>query len=67
MGGKSGTVAVVRLAKRRSDGRHIAVKCVSSSDDEMRQFTRDEYDPGFQKTLPIRLHPAIYRALTWWL
>jgi serine/threonine protein kinase len=52
----SGTVAVVRLAKRRSDGRHIAVKCVSSSDDEVRQFTRDEYD--LVRSLN---HPAIIR------
>jgi len=39
----SGTVATVRTAVRR-DGRQVAVKLVATRDDEMRQFTKDEYE-----------------------
>jgi len=52
----AGTVAVVRLASRKSDGKQIAVKCVSSDDEEFRQFTRDEYE-----LVASLSHPAIIR------
>lgn len=52
----SGTTAVVRLAHRKSDGRPIAVKCVNSGDEEIQQFTRDEYE--LVKTFK---HPGIVR------
>eukprot|EP00929_Paragymnodinium_shiwhaense_P080373 TRINITY_DN41911_c0_g2_i1.p1 TRINITY_DN41911_c0_g2~~TRINITY_DN41911_c0_g2_i1.p1 ORF type:complete len:588 (-),score=75.82 TRINITY_DN41911_c0_g2_i1:29-1792(-) len=40
----SGTVAVVRQATRLKDGRQVAVKCIISSDTEMRMFCRQEFD-----------------------
>lgn len=52
----SGTVAVVRLATRKSDGRQIAVKCVRSVDEELRQFTRAEHE--LVRSLD---HPAIVK------
>jgi len=39
-----GSVAFVRRATCLADGTEVAVKCVQSSDDEMRKFARDEYD-----------------------
>lgn len=52
----SGTVATVRKAVRRRDGRKFAVKLVRSQDEEMRQFTLDEY------TLLTSLrHPSIVK------
>merc|ERR1712176_1293520 len=39
----SGTMAVVRLATNRLTGVEIAAKCLCSPDEELRQFTRDEY------------------------
>lgn len=39
----SGTVAAVRKARRKSDGREFAMKVMFSTDDEERQFMRDEY------------------------
>mmetsp|Transcript_87647 Transcript_87647/g.165244 ORF Transcript_87647/g.165244 Transcript_87647/m.165244 type:complete len:454 (-) Transcript_87647:442-1803(-) len=52
----SGSVGVVFQAKRRSDARQLAVKCITTRDDEMRQFTRDEYE--LVKSLS---HPAIIK------
>lgn len=52
----NGSVAVVKLAGRRSDGRQFAVKHVRGVDEEIRQFTRDEYD--LVRTLS---HPAIIK------
>lgn len=40
----SGTMSVVKVARRLSDSRLFAVKVVTSEDDELRQFTRDEYE-----------------------
>eukprot|EP00927_Polykrikos_kofoidii_P078945 TRINITY_DN75748_c0_g1_i1.p1 TRINITY_DN75748_c0_g1~~TRINITY_DN75748_c0_g1_i1.p1 ORF type:complete len:501 (+),score=73.90 TRINITY_DN75748_c0_g1_i1:74-1504(+) len=40
----SGTVSVVRRAKRRSDGRTFAVKVVAGHDDELRRFTQYEFE-----------------------
>lgn len=40
----SGSMAVVKRAKRRSDATEFAVKCVALEDEELLQFTRDEYD-----------------------
>mmetsp|Transcript_16758 Transcript_16758/g.47697 ORF Transcript_16758/g.47697 Transcript_16758/m.47697 type:complete len:397 (-) Transcript_16758:104-1294(-) len=53
----SGTVAVVKLATRREDGRKFAMKCVCSGDEERRQFARDEYE-----LLHKLEHHAIVRA-----
>lgn len=52
----SGTVGVVFQARRRSDSRQLAVKCITSRDEEMRRFTRDEYE--LVKSLS---HPAIIK------
>lgn len=52
----SGSTAVVFLAKRRTDARQMAVKCITTSDEEMRQFTRDEYE--LVKSLS---HPTIIK------
>jgi serine/threonine protein kinase len=52
----SGSVATVRVATMR-DGRKVAVKLVAQQDEEIRQFTRDEYN------LAITLrHPSIVRV-----
>mmetsp|Transcript_71009 Transcript_71009/g.154331 ORF Transcript_71009/g.154331 Transcript_71009/m.154331 type:complete len:511 (-) Transcript_71009:117-1649(-) len=40
----SGTMGVVRVATRREDGHRLVVKCISSEDEEVRRFTRDEYE-----------------------
>jgi len=52
----SGTVATVRRVTRKSDGKVMAVKCVSNPDEEIRQFTRDEYE-----VVRSLNHPAIVR------
>jgi serine/threonine protein kinase len=54
----SGTVAVVRRATRISDGRELALKCISSSDDEVQQFAKDEYE-----LLESLKHPSIVQVL----
>lgn len=50
----TGSMAVVRRAVRTSDRKEVAVKCVSSQDEEHRRFTREEYD--LMRKLS---HPAI--------
>jgi len=40
----SGSVAVVRRARHLSDGCSVAVKCIATTDPEMRQFTRTEFE-----------------------
>jgi len=40
----SGTVASVRAARRTSDGQEVAVKVIFTEDEEMRLFTRNEYE-----------------------
>merc|ERR1712054_577376 len=39
----SGTMAVVKLATKRVGGDVVAVKCILSPDEELREFTREEY------------------------
>lgn len=39
-----GTMALVRQGTRRSDGGQVAVKCIRCEDEELQQFTRDEYE-----------------------
>jgi len=50
----SGSTSTVRRCTRKSDGQLFAVKCVTAADDEMRQFTRDEYE-----LVRSLRHPAI--------
>lgn len=54
----SGTLSVVRLGRRRSDGRAIAVKCLRTEDVEQRRSTYEEYE-----LLRELQHPSIIRAL----
>eukprot|EP00930_Biecheleria_cincta_P037151 TRINITY_DN25492_c0_g1_i1.p1 TRINITY_DN25492_c0_g1~~TRINITY_DN25492_c0_g1_i1.p1 ORF type:complete len:612 (-),score=83.27 TRINITY_DN25492_c0_g1_i1:87-1922(-) len=49
----SGTTSVVRRCTRK-DGQRFAVKCTTAVDDEVRQFTRDEYE-----LVRSLRHPAI--------
>lgn len=53
----SGTIATVRRGTRRKDGREVAVKCIRSEDEEVRMFTRDEYE-----LLRSLDHPSILRV-----
>lgn len=55
----SGTTAVVRRCARK-DGQNFAVKCVTAVDDEIRQFTRDEYE-----LVRSLRHPAIIQFRAW--
>jgi len=50
----SGTISVVKKAKRIADGVHVAVKCVRSEDEEVKMFTRAEFE--LMRTLR---HPSI--------
>mmetsp|Transcript_150857 Transcript_150857/g.266796 ORF Transcript_150857/g.266796 Transcript_150857/m.266796 type:complete len:460 (-) Transcript_150857:33-1412(-) len=52
----SGSVGVVFQARRRCDARQFAVKCITSEDEEVRQFTREEYE--LVRSLN---HPAIIK------
>lgn len=53
----SGTTSVVLTCTRRADGKQLAVKVVHSEDEEMRQFTYDEF--ALLKSLR---HPSIMRV-----
>lgn len=55
----SGTTSTVRRCIRK-DGQSFAVKCVTAVDDEVRQFTRDEYE-----LVRSLRHPAIIQCRAW--
>ncbi|CAJ1393355.1 unnamed protein product [Effrenium voratum] len=56
----SGSMSVVRRCVRRCDGQIFAVKCVTAVDEEVRQFTRDEYE-----LVRALRHPAIITFRAW--
>ncbi|CAK9055169.1 unnamed protein product [Durusdinium trenchii] len=56
----SGSMSVVRRCVRKLDGQIFAVKCVTAIDEEVRQFSRDEYE--LVRTLR---HPAIITFRAW--
>ena len=56
----SGSMSVVRRCVRKLDGQIFAVKCVTAIDEEVRQFSRDEYE----LVLTLR-HPAIITFRAW--
>jgi len=57
----SGSTSVVRRATRKTDGQNYAVKCVSTVDEEVHQFTRDEYE-----LVRSLRHPAIITFRLWY-
>eukprot|EP00439_Symbiodinium_sp_Y106_P000436 s1243_g1.t1 len=57
----SGSMSIVRRCVRKSDGQTFAVKCVTAVDEEVRQFTRDE----FELVKSLR-HPAIITFRAWY-
>lgn len=54
----SGTLSVVRRARRRTDSRKCVAKCIRSDDEEVRQVTRMEFE-----ILSSLQHPAIVQVL----
>eukprot|EP00929_Paragymnodinium_shiwhaense_P056827 TRINITY_DN28453_c0_g1_i1.p1 TRINITY_DN28453_c0_g1~~TRINITY_DN28453_c0_g1_i1.p1 ORF type:complete len:461 (-),score=50.07 TRINITY_DN28453_c0_g1_i1:183-1481(-) len=53
----SGSVALVRKAVRRSDGREVAIKTISTDDEEHRAFMREEYE-----LMSFLSHPCIVKV-----
>mmetsp|Transcript_23039 Transcript_23039/g.41606 ORF Transcript_23039/g.41606 Transcript_23039/m.41606 type:complete len:543 (+) Transcript_23039:104-1732(+) len=53
----AGSMSVVRLASRRRDGRPLAVKIISSTDEELREATRNEF-----RLMRAASHSAIVRV-----
>lgn len=53
----TGTTAMVRVAKRRADGRKFALKLISSPDEEVQAFAREEYE-----LIRSLRHPCILMA-----
>lgn len=56
----SGSMSVVRRCVRKVDSQTFAVKCITAIDEEVRQFSRDEYE--LVRTLR---HPAIITFRAW--
>lgn len=57
----SGALSIVKLATKRSNGRQVAIKCIRTQDEEIRQFTRDEFELVQSLNHPAIIHfDALY-------
>jgi len=65
----SGTTAVVRRARCFSDGREVAVKCIASCEDEVREFARMEFAlvRGLKHPSIVRMEKLFEGPLAIWI